>query len=171
MAGPERPTAASGIEQRATAEARLRRHAGTIDSSKFIRADTYLGRPEPLDFPTLLKLLPDRGLKRATRSTVPLLAFWRDFQTTLTRICRLLGTNHRPSGRLCFESPVASKRVERVLSRAVGGAAPWPHDDTGAVPGLPAARGTDAGHSAPGPGGRPAGRARAGVADAAPDAP
>ena len=69
----------------------------------------HFGRPEPLDFETLVCETPDREFNNLTRSTVPLLAYWKSHDDRLEKICHQLGLHAPPDDmRLCFEYPVSS---------------------------------------------------------------
>ncbi len=68
----------------------------------------HLGRPEPLDYATLISSMPDSEFKNLTRSTIPLLAYWVSPYERLDALCNQLGVPVPDDMRLCFEYPVAS---------------------------------------------------------------
>ena len=68
----------------------------------------HLGRPEPLDYETLISETPDQEFKNLTRSTIPLLAYWASPSERLASICHRLDIVVPYDMRLCFEYPVPS---------------------------------------------------------------
>jgi hypothetical protein len=61
------------------------------------------------DFETLIDQIPDTEFRNLTRSTIPLLCYWREVEPVLSRfIARIFRDSRCPSGDLCFEYPVKS---------------------------------------------------------------
>jgi hypothetical protein len=63
------------------------------------------------DFASLLELYPDKELPKLTRSTVPLLAYWKDYEPRTTKLLTHLGCGAPDSARLHFEFTVSSAKI------------------------------------------------------------
>ena len=68
----------------------------------------YYGLPHDLDFETLLYEFPDSEFKNLTRSTIPLLSYWREPEFAIGKIKAALSLSTPLEGTLCFEYPVKS---------------------------------------------------------------
>lgn len=69
----------------------------------------HFGQPEPVDFQTLIFQFPQADFQNLTRSTVPLLCYWRDTEEVLSHLLKaVFGKDGALSGDLCFEYPVKS---------------------------------------------------------------
>jgi hypothetical protein len=69
----------------------------------------YFGQPAPVDFQTLVFQFPQADFQNLTRSTIPLLCYWRNTEEVLSHLLKVVfGKKGAPSGDLCFEYPVKS---------------------------------------------------------------
>jgi hypothetical protein len=67
-----------------------------------------VGRPTPNDLAAVLHQLPDTAFERTSRSTIPLLAYWRRPLDRLKEVFESLPASVPPDGVLCFEYPEPS---------------------------------------------------------------
>jgi Domain of unknown function (DUF6946) len=69
----------------------------------------HYGKPEPVELEVLIHQMPEGEFRNLTRSTIPLLSYWRQSKRRLTELClRLFGPSCPLGGDLCFEYPVKS---------------------------------------------------------------
>jgi len=69
----------------------------------------HFGPPEAADFEALVYQIPPTEFQNLTRSTIPLLCYWREGEPVLSRFVACIFRDSRcPSGDLCFEYPVKS---------------------------------------------------------------
>ena len=67
------------------------------------------GGPEGTPLDVVVHQYPDWEFKNLTRSTIPLLCYWKDYNTVLPSLCKeVFGTAGSLDGWLCFEYPVSS---------------------------------------------------------------
>ncbi len=67
------------------------------------------GRPDPLNFAMLLNEFSDSELPNLTRSTVPLLCYWADYQQRFVEICQHVRCAPPENCDICFEYPVPAR--------------------------------------------------------------
>jgi hypothetical protein len=63
----------------------------------------HFGRPDPLTFADLLEAYPDSEFERLTRSTVPLLCYWKELEPPFNEVCQHIGCAPPESCDICFE--------------------------------------------------------------------
>jgi hypothetical protein len=69
----------------------------------------HFGQPGPVDFQTVVFQFPQADFQNLTRSTIPLLCYWRNTEEVLSRLLKVVfGKEGTLSGDLCFEYPVKS---------------------------------------------------------------
>lgn len=66
----------------------------------------------PVDFASIVHQTVDWNLSKLTRSTVPLLDYWRDFETRIEALFRELGLESSANSVLSFEFPVPSSEPQ-----------------------------------------------------------
>lgn len=71
-------------------------------------ASMHFGRPDAMEFEALVQAYSDHDLAKITRSTVPLLDYWRKPDVRLEALGAALGTPLVPDAQLRFEYPVPS---------------------------------------------------------------
>jgi len=69
----------------------------------------HFGQPTAVDFQTLIFQFPQADFQNLTRSTIPLLCYWRNTEEVLSHLLKVLfGKDGDLAGDLCFEYPVKS---------------------------------------------------------------
>ncbi|MCX6908309.1 MAG: hypothetical protein NTY01_09725 [Verrucomicrobia bacterium] len=67
----------------------------------------FHGKPGPVQFGRLIKLMPDATFDRSTKSSIPVLAFWKQPQA-FDRFSQKLKIETHGQVQICFEYPVRS---------------------------------------------------------------
>jgi hypothetical protein len=70
--------------------------------------DFYYGKPGALDFADVVRLFPENAFASPMRSTVPLLAYWKDAPKRLYDFASITHAHDLVDAQVCFEYPVAS---------------------------------------------------------------
>lgn len=71
--------------------------------------EIFYGKSEKLDFEDLIYQIDGKEFsKKLTRSTIPLLSYWRNYNKAINKLCKKINIDYTENSKLCFEYPVKS---------------------------------------------------------------